>query len=152
MTTLVDVMTRKQEWQLVIVTGGGADISRFKTVTSNIILTEFAPQLKLLEISSLMITHGGINSIKECIYFGVPLILYPQIRDQTQNAARVMYHKLGVRVNLQELSASQISSLIDQVNDDPSCRANIRQMSARFKDIENSQPSVQIIESILQRS
>jgi hypothetical protein len=57
------------------------------------------PQLKVLEISDLFITHGGMGGIKESIYYKVPMLVYPLDLhyDQSGNALKVEVHGLGLR-------------------------------------------------------
>jgi hypothetical protein len=57
------------------------------------------PQLKVLEISDLFITHGGMGGIKESIYYKVPMLVFPLDLhyDQSGNALKVEFHGLGLR-------------------------------------------------------
>jgi hypothetical protein len=57
------------------------------------------PQLKVLEISNLFITHGGMGGIKESIYYKVPMLVFPLDLhyDQSGNALKVEKHGLGLR-------------------------------------------------------
>lgn len=57
------------------------------------------PQLKVLEISDLFITHGGMGGIKESIYYQVPMLVFPLDLhyDQSGNALKVEVHGLGLR-------------------------------------------------------
>lgn len=57
------------------------------------------PQLKVLEISDLFITHGGMGGIKESIYYKVPMLVFPLDLhyDQSGNALKVETHGLGLR-------------------------------------------------------
>ena len=151
METLISVMAQKQNWQLVLDIGRDMSCNDFNSVTCNVILANSPPQLKLLERASMMITHGGLNSIKECIYFEVPLILYPLIRDQPENAARAVYHGLGLSGDIQEVSFRQLNSFIDRLDKHPSYKTKIKSMSKKFREIEESQPSVRIIETVLQK-
>ena len=52
------------------------------------------PQLKVLEISDLFITHGGMGGIKESIYYKVPMLVFPLDLhyDQSGNALKVETH------------------------------------------------------------
>jgi UDP:flavonoid glycosyltransferase YjiC (YdhE family) len=96
-----------------------------------------------------MINHGGLGAVKECILFGVPMIVFPCRWDQPHNAARVVYHGLGVRGNINDASVEQIHSLIDVVDKDPKFKSRIDAMSKTFHEIENSGRGVQMVESIL---
>lgn len=74
---------------LVIATGG----LPFTTDANSdlIFILPRVPQLDMLSLSDLMITHGGHNSVKECLQAGVPMLVYPlNLRvDQPGNAVRV---------------------------------------------------------------
>jgi UDP:flavonoid glycosyltransferase YjiC (YdhE family) len=62
----------------------------------------FVPQLLVLSKAAAFISHGGLNSIKEAIYASVPLLVYPVSEDVDHkgNAARVVYHQIGLRGSL----------------------------------------------------
>jgi zeaxanthin glucosyltransferase len=152
METLVRAVAQRQDLQLVLATGGDLNANEFSPASSNIILVNSAPQLMLLKQSSMMITHGGINSIKECIYFEVPIITYPLTRDQPANAARVVYHGIGVSGDIQDVSLQQTHSLIGRLSGNTSYKTKIKAMSGKFREIEESQPSMQLIETALRQS
>ena len=95
-----------------------------------------------------MINHGGLGTIKECIYFGVPMIVFPMMRDQPGNAARVAYHGLGI-VGQSRVSAGQVNALIDTVERNPSFRARAEAMGKKFREIEDSGIGIQVIERLV---
>ena len=51
-------------------------------VPSNVLVRPYVPQLELLSRASVMITHGGANSVMEAIACGVPLLIAPLCNDQ----------------------------------------------------------------------
>jgi len=65
----------------------------------NIALFSRVPQLKVLQISDLFITHGGFGSIKESIQYEVPMLVYPldMQYDQNGNAFKVEHFGFGLR-------------------------------------------------------
>lgn len=44
------------------------------SVGDNVHLVETAPQISILKRSSLFVTHSGMNSTSESVYYGVPMV------------------------------------------------------------------------------
>jgi UDP:flavonoid glycosyltransferase YjiC (YdhE family) len=145
---IIDAISMETDLQLVLTTGAHLRPEEFRNRSANVILTQWAPQLELLKRTSVMITHGGFNSIKECILFEVPMIVFPLIRDQPQCAARVVHHGLGLRGNVNRVSPQDVRSLIRQIEGTSSFRDSLRLMADRFRELERSGKAVQIIESM----
>lgn len=89
---------KNPQWHLIISLGG---ISKEKICLENLPLNvtifDFAPQREILQYADLVLTHGGHGTIKECIEAGVLMIVFPCSYDQRGNAARVAYHRIGLR-------------------------------------------------------
>lgn len=49
----------------------------------NFIARPYIPQLEMLQRSTLFITHGGMNSVSEGLYYEVPLLVIPQEADMS---------------------------------------------------------------------
>jgi zeaxanthin glucosyltransferase len=64
--------------------------------------SDFLPQQTILSHADAFITHGGMNSIHDAIRYRVPMLVYPIDRnyDQQGNSSRVVYHRLGLRGDL----------------------------------------------------
>ena len=54
------------------------------------------PQLELLPKCSVFVTHGGMNSVQESLYFGVPMVVVPQQAEQRFNGRQVVRHGAGL--------------------------------------------------------
>lgn len=72
--------------------------AQFKKL-DNVLLFTRVPQMQVLSVADLFITHGGFGSIKEAIYYEVPMLVYPlDLKyDQNGNGLKVEYHGLGLR-------------------------------------------------------
>lgn len=57
-------------------------------------MEKFVPQLEVLKRTDVFITHGGMNSLNEALYFGVPVVVVPQQIEQGFNMRRLK--KIGV--------------------------------------------------------
>ena len=146
---VVDAMATRPDWQLVMAHGIQFRAEDFQSVTPDALLVSEAPQLEILKRASLVITHGGFNTVKECIFFGVPMLVFPLTEDQPANAARVEHHGLGVVANIETASGESIGLLIDRIDRDPGFKSRVDAMKEVFLRVEREQPAVRIIEDML---
>lgn len=63
--------------------------------TGRIKTEEYTDQLALLEKCNLFVNHGGINSIYDSIYRGVPQVCIPRQEEQRMNAKVITRKKAG---------------------------------------------------------
>jgi zeaxanthin glucosyltransferase len=89
----------------------------FQNLTDNVYILKAAPQLEILAKADAFITHGGLNSIKESIYSGVPMLVYPlhDTTDTMGNSSRVVYHQLGLRGDLIADTEKEIDRRLQEV-------------------------------------
>ena len=67
----------------------------FGEIPSNVYLYKFLPQLKVLQTTDAFVSHGGIGSIMEATWLGVPTFCIPQMDEQCVTAGRVKELKIG---------------------------------------------------------
>lgn len=79
----------------------------------NIILLGWAEQLKELQQADVFLSHGGMNSVSESLYFAVPLLLWPQHSEQRTVANRAV--ELGAGILLRENSPAAIREGVEQL-------------------------------------
>lgn len=144
----LDAIGQRPYLQAVVVIGPYLQARNFNC-PSNALLATHVPQLELLKRCALMVGHGGLSSVKECILMGVPMLLVPMSYDEPGNAARVVYHGLGLQLDLKEVSPSTLGSRIDTLLAGESYRNNVKQMSQKFAELEQSSPACGIIEQAL---
>jgi MGT family glycosyltransferase len=146
--TVMDAIGHRPSLQAVVAVGNYLAAGDF-TIPENVTLVNEAPQVDILKRASLMIYHGGIGGVKESIFMGVPMLLIPLFYDQAGNAARVIYHHLGERLELGKLTDAEMGRGIDRLLEDPSYSEHVKLMAEKFVDTENRAPSVDVIESVL---
>ncbi len=120
------------EWCLIMALGD-VDLE-LQSVEGKIEIMKWAPQLDILAVASVMITHGGLGTIRECIANEVPMIVIPMIYDQFENAGRVVVHGLGKKILREELSAATIDAALRDVVGDSQVKSNLARMSANFQN------------------
>ncbi|MCQ6280867.1 macrolide family glycosyltransferase [Bacillus sp. EB600] len=99
-------------------------------IPQNFIVKNYVPQTEVLKYTKLFITHGGMNSTHEGLYYGVPLIVIPQSADQPIIAGQVANIGAGIQLEMQSLTANQLREAADHVLNHPSfpkAVANIRE-------------------------
>ena len=144
---IIDAFAVRQDLQLVLSIGAHLDVNDFSPVSSNVILVNRAPQIEVLKKADVMITHGGLNSVKECILLGVPMIVFPWAKPV--NAVRVVYHGMGLMGDIKKSSVKQIQVMIDTILNDPSFRTRTGAMREKFIEADRADLGVKAIELVL---
>lgn len=98
----------------------------------NIHFFKRVPQLEVLSMANVFITHGGFNSIKEAIDAQVPMLVYlaNSYSDQPGNSSRVVYHQIGIRGKLNSDNESVIASRINDLLTNPVYKEHLIKMKA----------------------
>ncbi len=115
---------------LVMSIGEKTQISDLGEIPKNFIVKNYVPQTEVLKYAKLFITHGGMNSTHEGLYYGVPLIVIPQSADQPIIAEQVANIGAGIKLQMQSLTPNQLSETVNHVLNHPSFKktvANIRE-------------------------
>ncbi|MCY9661578.1 glycosyltransferase [Paenibacillus chondroitinus] len=115
---------------IVMSIGNRAQMADLGEIPPNFIVKNYVPQTQLLPYTKLFITHGGMNSAHEGLYYGVPLIVIPQSADQPMVAAQVASIGAGMQLQMQSLTANQLREAVDHVLSEPSYKiavANTRE-------------------------
>jgi UDP:flavonoid glycosyltransferase YjiC (YdhE family) len=110
---------------------------------ANVIALAHAPQLALLARADAAITHGGLGTIKECIWHGVPMLVLPGDHDQPGNAMRVELHGLGLAHDRAGLTPAAVRAAVDRL---PAFRSRLRTWSELFRARQRDARHVEIIE------
>lgn len=107
---------------IVMSIGNKTEISDLGNIPKNFIVKNYVPQTELPKYTKLFITHGGMNSTHEGIYNGVPLVVIPQSADQPVIAKQVESLGAGVKLQMQGLTADQLSESVEIVLNNSSCK------------------------------
>jgi len=152
---LMEVARQNQNDLFITSVGEEFDVGQLYPIPDNLYAYRYLPQIDLLRHCDIMITHGGANSITECIFRGVPVLNYPLSPDWDQPgcAARVVYHKLGLKGNISRDSAETIAGKLSLLKSNYNFyKKNVLLMKKRFKEKNNSKEALEIIESIIKQN
>lgn len=82
--------------QFILSAGQQTNIKALGSIPPNVIVRPSVPQLEVLQHADVFITHGGMNSVHEGLYYGVPLIVIPHQFEQWFNARCVAAQGAGL--------------------------------------------------------
>jgi UDP:flavonoid glycosyltransferase YjiC (YdhE family) len=99
--------------------GKNRSVASFGKVPSNFIVVPYAPQIKLLPLASVVVTHGGVNSVNETLSFGKSMLVVHMGGDRIDMAARIVYRNAGIRLHAKRARAGRIQDAIIRLIKDP---------------------------------
>jgi MGT family glycosyltransferase len=102
-------------------------------VPGNVDVRPWFPQPAVLRHARAFVSHAGMGSTMEALYYGVPLVCVPQMLEQEVNAARVAELGLGVRLDPDGLAAADLRAAVDTVTADTAVRAALDGMRAAIR-------------------
>jgi MGT family glycosyltransferase len=112
--------------------GEKTDPRRLEPIPDNFIVRSFMPQLQVLRCAALFITHGGMNSVNEALFEGIPLLVVPQGADQFLIAGQVQRLGAGKLLRVRGASAANLRSAAEAILADPAYRQRSEALGARL--------------------
>ncbi|MCR8987564.1 macrolide family glycosyltransferase [Brevibacillus laterosporus] len=102
--------------QFVLSSGQGTDMSSLEdSIPHNFIIEPYVPQLEVLQQADAFITHAGMNSASEALYYNVPLVMIPLSSDQPLVAKQVEEFGAGITLDKSQLTPEDLKSALLQV-------------------------------------
>jgi UDP:flavonoid glycosyltransferase YjiC (YdhE family) len=117
---------------------------------ANLIVRRRAPQLALLRRASAMVTHGGTNSIIECVAYGVPMVVVSSgLRDHPGNAVRAAHHSLAVTTRMRGITGAELVALVERAHASPAIRDGLARMRHAIATGHGVSETVDFLEGIV---
>ena len=116
-------------YQVVLSVGNMVSLEDFGALPEHISVHNHVDQIGVLEQADVFVSHCGMNSVNESLYFGVPLVMLPQTPEQNGVAERVL--ELGAGMKLAD--PANIQNTVGQVLNDPAFREKAAAISAGFR-------------------
>jgi MGT family glycosyltransferase len=118
-------------------------------LADNMVGEEFLPQTSILPQVDLVITHGGNNTVAECMWFGKPMIVLPLFWDQYDNAQRVDETGRGVRLSTYGHEPRELVAAIDRLLADAPLSERLRAASRRLQQSPGTARAADLIEGLV---
>ena len=136
---------RGDNMDVIISVGQKFDARKLKNVPSNVHIYKSVPQIDVLKIADIFVTHGGMNSVSEALVYGTPMVVIPFVSDQPVNARCI--EKLGVGKKLEYSMANKntIKSIVFSVASDSDIKTNLTRVQRLIAEAPGNKGGAEIV-------
>ena len=137
------------EYQVIMSVGNLVSMKEFGTLPANISVFSHVDQIAVLQQADVFVSHCGMNSVSESLFYGVPLIMLPQTAEQAGVAERV--YQLGAGIKLDKSNGASILDAINRVFAEDTYRKNAKIISDGFKRCSGAKGAADKILQVLEK-
>ena len=149
---LLAAVAKRDDWSLVLSLGGRVERADLGRLPERAHAFTWLPQVEVLRHSDVALTHGGINTIDECVLCGVPMLVYCGFEtDMAGNTARVVHHGIGLAGDRQRDSPRAIRQRIDRLLSEARFATEVQRLQARYATYAEDRVAERTVESLLAR-
>lgn len=120
--------------RVVLSVGADTEAETLGPIPRNVVVRNYVPQLEVLRRADAFITHGGMNSVSEALWYGVPLVVIPQAADQFFVAHRVEALQTGVVLDKRRVTPQALRQAVADVLADENLPARCRAIGDSFRE------------------
>ena len=134
------------EYQVIMSIGNLVEEKELGELPDNIEVYSHVDQIGVLAQADVFLSHCGMNSVNESLYYGVPLVMYPQTSEQGGVANRVT--QVGAGIYLEKTTTEAIREAVEKVLTGDSYRKNAEVISEGFKKCTGAKGAADKIMSV----
>lgn len=98
-----------EQYNVIISVGKTVNISQLGKIPPSIQIYPSVNQIKILSQTDVFLTHCGMNSVNEALYYGVPMVLFPQHSEE--NAVAIIVERVGAGLRLKHPTSKCIKNV-----------------------------------------
>ncbi len=141
---------KKHGYNGIISCGRHFSQADFGPVPENIIIQNTVPQLAVLKKADVFITHCGMNSGHEGLYYGVPMLFAPQQDEQYLVASQLESLGTGILLNEKTLTIEGLSESIREVLTNPQYIQGAQRLSLDLQEAGGAKEGAEIVNTFLE--
>lgn len=134
---------------MVISAGKDADAGKLDKISPGITVLNSVNQIEVLKHADLFITHGGMNSVHESLFYGVPMVILPHHEEQRTVARRCEH--LGCGLHVKKGNADTIFRACAGILSDTGFQAKAKEISRLFRNCGGVREAADAIENFIKR-
>ena len=149
---LLGVVAERPSWDLVISLSDQIPSADLGPLPERVHAFSWVPQMSVLRHADVMVTHGGISTVDECVLSGVPMLVYCGFEtDMGGTTARVVHHGIGIAGDRGRDSTAVIRENIDRLLREPGFQTNLRRLRHQYATYAENRVAERVVESLLGR-
>ncbi|HBR27908.1 MAG TPA: glucosyltransferase [Firmicutes bacterium] len=134
---------------VIMSVGEKTDLSTLGEIPARFEVRKKVKQIEVLNQADVFLTHCGMNSVNESLYYGVPMVLFPQHSEQAMVAKRVA--TLGAGIMLRGNKPKQIRIAVEQVLYNDTYKEQAQIISKSFKVAGGAKKAVDVILDVINK-
>lgn len=131
----------------VIVTTAAIDPAKFQAPNERVRIEQFLPHAEVVPHVDVVVTHGGMGTTQRALAAGVPVVVVPWGRDQSESARRAEVCGAGVMVPRAKLTPERLR---EAVRDARTKRPAAERIAEAFAAAGGAERAVELIEELLE--
>jgi len=135
------------DWDVAMAVGDQTNLADLGTIAPNVQVRPFFPQLQVLRQTAVFVTHAGMNSTMEALYFAVPMLAVPQQPEQAATARRLEELGLGRHLAPEDVGPDALRAAVAALHDDAQVRRNVAAMSEIVRNAGGAVAAADAIEA-----
>jgi UDP:flavonoid glycosyltransferase YjiC (YdhE family) len=149
---LVGAVEMRPDWKLIISLSDRVTRDEIGRLPPGAHAFPWTPQLRALRQADACVTHGGINTIDECVLSGVPLLVYCGFEtDMAGNTARVVHHGIGIAGDRDRDTTETIVGHVERLMSEPTFDQNLQRLRRDYEAYAENRVAERVVESLLHR-
>lgn len=120
-----------KDFLVVASVGNRISIDKWAGVPANFVVRAYVPQLDVLSKCQAFITHGGMNSVQEALWHGVPMVVVPRQDEQRMVARRIQ--ETGAGIYLRKVTPQTLNESLSLILFDSRFRQNSLRLGESLK-------------------
>ncbi len=131
--------------QVVMAMGKQEHIDKLGEIPPNFIVVPYAPQIKLLPKASVVISHGGVNSVNETLMHGKPLLIVHYGGDRIDMGLRISRIGAGKCFDVDKATPKRIRDAVSILLKNPKYKRTSEAIMHDFKKYDAPRTSADLI-------
>jgi glycosyltransferase, MGT family len=123
----------QEDIEVIMSIGTNVSEASLGQAPANFVVRAHVPQLEVLGRASAFVTHGGMNSVSESLFQGVPVVVIPQMGEQEVVGRRVEEVGAGIYLAKQDVSAEKLRESVARLLTDGRFREEAAVLRESFR-------------------